>query len=163
MLGVDVGALVNTRQESALPVLRFLNRIAAGAHHHKSGHVLVVAAQAVGHPRAEAGTHLARLAAIHEQQRRLVIGHVGLHRANDTDVINAGGRLFEELADLDAALSVFFELEGGPPRGTGLALGVVVDGDLLAMPAIERGLGIEGVDVRGPSIGEDVDDALGPA
>ena len=92
-----------------------------------------------------------------------MIGHVGFHRANDADVINAGGRLFEELADLDAALPVFLELEGRSPRGTGLALGVVVDGDLLAMPAVERGLRIKGVYMRRSAISEDVDDALGPA
>ena len=58
------------------------------------------------------------LAAIHQQQRRLVIRHVGLHRADDARCRRSQlGRARENLADFDAALAVFLNLNGeGTPR-----------------------------------------------
>ena len=60
VLRVDVGALVDAGQEAGLPVLRLLDRVAAGAHGDEAGQVLVLAAQAVGDPRAEARPDLPR-------------------------------------------------------------------------------------------------------
>ncbi len=65
---VDVGALVGARQKCGLPVLRLLNGVAAGAHGDEAGQVLVLAAQAVGHPAAQARPDLSGLAAVHQQQ-----------------------------------------------------------------------------------------------
>ena len=48
--GVDVVALVDARQEAALPVLGLLNGEAAGAKRHEAGKVLVLRAEAIGHP-----------------------------------------------------------------------------------------------------------------
>ena len=46
------------------------------------------------------------VAAVHQHQRRLVIGHVGVHRADDAEVVDVLlGRAREQLADLDAALA----------------------------------------------------------
>ena len=50
-------------------------------------------------------------AAVHQQQRRLVGRDVGLHRADDADVVDALAEFREELADLDARLAVLLELE----------------------------------------------------
>ena len=50
VLRVDVGALINARKEAALPVLRFLDGIAAGAHRDEAGQILVLSAQTVGDP-----------------------------------------------------------------------------------------------------------------
>ncbi len=55
VLRVDVRALIDAGQEAGLPVLRFLNRIAAGAHGDERRQVLVLAAQAVRDPRPDAG------------------------------------------------------------------------------------------------------------
>ena len=98
--GVDVGALVDARQERRLPVLRLLDRVAAGAHGDEAGQVLVLAAQAVGHPRTHARPRQPGLAAVHQQQRRLVVGHVGVHRADDAQVVGALGDVREDVADL---------------------------------------------------------------
>ena len=44
-----------------------------------------------------------------------MIGHVGIHRANDAHVVDVLlGRACEELADLDAALAVLLEANGEP-------------------------------------------------
>jgi hypothetical protein len=50
VFGVDVGALENAGEEAALPVLGFLDRIAAGAHGDEAGKVLVFRAEAVSDP-----------------------------------------------------------------------------------------------------------------
>jgi hypothetical protein len=50
VLRVDVSALVNARQKSALPVLRFLDRVTAGAHRNEPGQVLIFSAQPVRNP-----------------------------------------------------------------------------------------------------------------
>ena len=57
MLGVDVGALVHARQKTGLPILRFLNRVAAGAHGDEAGQVLILGSEAIGKPRAHAGAN----------------------------------------------------------------------------------------------------------
>jgi hypothetical protein len=56
--------------------------------------------------------HLPRLAAIHQQQRRLVVRHVGVHRTNHRDLVDALRDVREQLADFDPALAVFLNLNG---------------------------------------------------
>ena len=91
VLRVDVRAFVDAGQEARLPVLRFLDRIADGAHGDERRQVLVLAAQAVAQPGAEAGPNLPGVAAVHQQQRRLVVRHVGVHRADHGDVVDRLG------------------------------------------------------------------------
>ena len=123
VLRVDVGALVDAGQKAGLPVLRFLNRIAAGAHGDEAGQILIFGAEAVSDPRAHAGADQPGFAAIHQQQRRLVVRHVGVHRADDADVVDAFGDVGKDLADFDAALAVFLKFERRGKRGAGLAFG----------------------------------------
>ena len=85
---VEIGPLEDARQKRRLPVLRLLDRIAARAHGDEAGQVLILGAQPIGDPRAHAGPDLAGVAAIHQHQRRLVIRHVGVHRANDGHVVD---------------------------------------------------------------------------
>ena len=89
----------------------------------KPGQVLVLGAQAVGQPRPDARPDQPGLAAVHQQQRRLVVRHVGVHRADDADVVDVLGGVREQLADLEPALAVLLELERRGERGPGLALG----------------------------------------
>ena len=79
-------------------------------------------------PRLQLGVVLAPrrvagVAAIHQHERRLVIGHVGVQGADYRDVVDARGDVREELADLDAALAVFLKREGRAKGRAGLALG----------------------------------------
>ena len=50
VLRVDVGPLVHARQESRLPVLRFLNWITTGAHGDEARQILIICPKSVGHP-----------------------------------------------------------------------------------------------------------------
>ena len=88
VLGVDVRALIGARQKRDSPVLRGHDRIAAGAHGDEAGQVLILRAQAVGDPGAKAGPRQPAVAAVHQHQRRLVVGHVGVHRADDAQVVD---------------------------------------------------------------------------
>ena len=115
VLGVDVGPLVGAGEERGAPVLGRHDRIAAGTHRDEAGQVLVLRAQAVGDPGPHAGALQAAVAAVHQHQRRLMIGHVGVHRADDAQVVDVLlGRAGEQLAHLDAALAVFLNLKGEP-------------------------------------------------
>ena len=87
MLRVDERALERAGQKARLPVLGVLDRVAAGAHRDEAGQVLILGAQAVQHPRADARPRLHRVAAVHQHQRRLVIRHLGVHRADHGDVV----------------------------------------------------------------------------
>ncbi len=112
VLRVDVSALENSRQETGLPVLRFLNRIAARTHHDETRQVLVLGAQTISDPGTHARPDQPRFAAVHQQQRRFVIGNVGVHRPNDRDVVHTFADAGKNLADFDAALAVLFEFVG---------------------------------------------------
>ena len=52
-----------------------------------------------------------------------MIGHVGVHRADHGNVINARSDMREEVADFDAALAVLLEFERARKCSPGLALG----------------------------------------
>ncbi len=148
---VDVGALVGAGQEGRLPVLRLLDGIAARTHGDEAGQVLVVAAQAVGHPRTHARPDLPGLAAVHEQQRRLVIGHVGVHGADDADVVDAASRVREQVADLDADFAVPLKAEGRGEGGAGLrSVRRLVRGSSLPAYVCSDGLGSNESTCEGP-------------
>ena len=65
-LVVDVRALVDAGQEAVAPQLRADDRL-AGAEHDEAGQVLVLGAQAVGQPRAQAGPDRLHVAGVHHQ------------------------------------------------------------------------------------------------
>lgn len=91
-----------------------------------------------------------------------MIRHIRVHGTNHADVINVRGDVREEVADFDAALAVRLELEGRLKGRARLALGLeIVHRQRLAVELGEHGLGIKGVHVRRPAVGEDVDDAFG--
>ena len=148
---VDVGALVDAGQEGRLPVLRLLDRVAAGTHGDEAGQVLVLGAQAVGHPRAEARPRQAGLAAVHQHQRRLVIRHVGVHRADDAHVVGMlRRRLGKSSLTSMPLLPYFANLKGDANAAPVLRSVRRLFGSGLPCVLVERRLGVEGVDVAGP-------------
>ena len=91
-----------------------------------------------------------------------MVRHVGVHRADDADVVDARGGMREQLAHLDAALAVALKLERRREGGAGLALGRQVGRrQRLAGELVEHRLGVKGIDVRWPTVHEQMDDALG--
>ena len=123
LLCVDIGALEGPRQKGAPPVFGVLDRIAAGAHRHEAGEILVLGAQAIGHPRAGRRPDQPRIAAVHQHQRRLVVGNVGMHRPHDEQPVGVAGHVGKEVAHLEAALAVPREGKGRRQGGPGPPLG----------------------------------------
>ena len=89
-LGPEDRALVGGRHVAARPVLGPADRPAGLVEHdHEAGQVLVLAAQAVGDPRAEAGVAAEDPAGVHHQHRRAVDRRLGVHRVDERDVVDA--------------------------------------------------------------------------
>src|SRR5690606_25447567 len=91
VFSVDVGSLVNAGQEGRLPVFGPAGGHAFGAHGDVAGQVFIFRAQAVGDPGAKAGAVQAAVARVHETQGGLMVGHIGLHGADDAEVIGKLG------------------------------------------------------------------------
>jgi hypothetical protein len=90
-----------------------------------------------------------------------VVGDIGVHRADDGDLVDARGDMREEFADLDAGLPVFFERERRAVGGAGFALGLEIERERFAVVFVQRRFGVEGVDLGRTAVGENVDDAFG--
>ena len=101
---------------------------------------------------------------MHLQGRLVVVGMIGLQRADNAQIIDAFRDVREQARDLDAASAVRLE---GPVRLLEEARVVAgpplpfVDGDGLAVVAEQGRLGVEGVDVRNAARHEEEDDVLG--
>ena len=164
MPGVDIGSLVSARQKPRPPVLgAAVARVSAGTHGDKPGEVLVLTAQTIGHPGPETGPDQPRVSAVHQQDRRYMVGHVGLHGTDHRDVVDALPDVGKNLTDFDPALTVALELEGRPHHGTGSAFGdqVHAPGEFLAVVFVEGRFVVEGIDVGRTAAQEQVNHAFG--
>ena len=158
-------ALEAGRHVAARPVLGAADRPAGRIEHdHEAGQVLVDAAEAVVHPRAETRVAGEDFARVHLQHGRAVNGRIGRHRVKKGDVVHAGRQVGEEVADPLAALAVLLELPLRPDDAALVLLAAAaegLDGDGLAVEVVELRLVVEGVDVRRAAVHEEEDDALG--
>ena len=163
MLGIDVGSLVDPRQKSSLPILRFLNGIPTRAHGDEGWQILVVGPEPISQPGAKARTDLPWLSAVHEQKRRLVVRNIGVHRADHTELIGMGAcGLLKELAGPKSRLTMLLELEDRRIQIPGLAFGPRgLAWELLPLKLGDLRLGIPGVDMGRPTVGENMDQMLG--
>ena len=159
---VNIRSLIGAGKEARLPVLGVLNGIAMRTHGDKTGQILVFAAKSVGNPRPHAWAGQAGLAAVHQQQARLVVGNVGVKRFHNAKVVGKFGEVRENIADFRAALSVLLEAERRFVHGSGFAFrGKVGVGKRLSVILFQRGLVIKGVYVRRPAIHKQENHALG--
>jgi len=158
---VNMRALVDARQKAVAPQLRaddWLSRTEDNV----TGQVLVLRTEAVGQPGTEARPRRLRLAGVHHQKRRLVVGRVGVHRADDADVVNAAGDVRKQLADFDAALAVFLGFERRRKRRSRLAFsGAMNARQRLAGVLIQEWLGVERIDLRHAAVPKQKDQPIG--
>ena len=98
---IDVCALKNAGQKTVAPQLRPHDRLTR-TQHDKAGKVLIFRAQSVQQPRTHRGSSRLSFTTVHHQQRRFVVGNVGVHRPNDADVINAFADVRKQVADFDS-------------------------------------------------------------
>ena len=109
-------------------------------------------------------------AGLNERNRRLVIDRLGVHRADDGDVVDHLRRVRQQLGHPGAVLPVLRELEGGRRdrearlarrhRGETLALANRV-GQILVEPVVHLRLVVEGLHLRRRADHVQVDRALG--
>ena len=71
----------------------------------KAGQVRVFGAEAVADPRAHGGTHFGKGAGVKLQRRAGVLRVVGVHAAQEAEVIGDGGEVRHQIGDHHAALS----------------------------------------------------------
>ena len=91
-----------------------------------------------------------------------MVGNIGVHGADDANIIDAGAYRREDLADLQAGLAAFPEGEGRLVKSASLPFGAQPRRRRpLAMLFGEFGFGVEGVDLAGAAIHEQVNDMLG--
>ncbi len=119
----------------------------------KPGKILIFGAEAISEPGAHGRAAGNAGAAIHHEQRRFVIGDVGIHGADDATIVNARTEFGKDFADFDAALAVAVEFERRAEEAAGFALGFeIAGGHGLAAVFLEQRFGVEGIDLRGAAV-----------
>ena len=144
----NVTALINPGQKSATPKLWAHHRFSR-AKNNEARQILIFDPQAVAEPRPHTGTDRLGNSGVHHEERRLMIRDIGVHGANDTDVVNAFGDLWKNLADRNPGLSRTLELEGRFKKPTGLSLGFAI-GSRRPLPMVffQRRFGIKSITIK---------------
>ncbi len=157
----DAGRLVLGGEEAVAPERRADDDLVARPQHDVTGEVLVLGAEPVEEPRTEGRTDRLEIAGVHGQKRGLMVRHVGVHRADDAAIVDDLGEIRESFVDFDTALAAFAEGERRGHEAGAFGLFVEFAVGLLALVLGERGLGIEGVDMRRAAVEEEKDEAFG--
>ncbi len=159
--GHDPHALVHRRQKVAVEHLRAGIRQVLGQHDVRR-QVGIKRTQRVADPGADARQWHGRRTGVHGQRGLKVFDDVGVHRANDAQIVGHPPQLREELAHFDPRRAVTDELER---RGHQLGVWVaaqLVRGQFLALIAGQPRLGVERIDVREAAGEKDNQQPLGP-
>ena len=166
--GAELDAFVNGGEEAGAPVGGAAGgALLAGGHDHEGGEVVGFRSEGVGDPGAEGGAAELLGAGGEEDLGGGVVEGLGVHGADEGDVVGLRADVGEDFGHLDAGLAVFLELELGAEEGVfGIDEGgaVVLEefgGGLGAVEAGEVGFVVEEVEVAGGAAHEEEDDVLG--
>src|SRR5262245_1029214 len=102
-------SLVGRRHETSAPIARAADRFAGIAHDDEAGQVLVLAAESVADPGAEAGPARRHRAGIHLADRADMVQTVRPARPDHRQVVGAAGNMGQEIADVDSSISILLE------------------------------------------------------
>ncbi len=131
----------------------------------EAGQILIERAESVVDPCADAGIATEAVAAVHLVHGRRVVDAVHGAAAEEANVIGDLGEVRPVFGHVGAALSMFGELERALHVVALAALHggylLSVAHELLEVHLREHGLGVEGVDVRGPALHHEEDDVFG--
>src|SRR5262249_28528196 len=108
--GVDANPLVNTGQKRGLPIGTAAWGCTTWPQRDVAWHVLVFASQSVEYPGAEAGSWQPRTG-VHENCGHFVSRDIGVHRANDCQVVDQLAELWKDLTDFNSGIALLLELE----------------------------------------------------
>ena len=159
LVAADLGPLANCGQEGAAVVPRPAV-VRRRVQRDEAGQVGVLAPQAVERPGTDRRAHELEAAAMHLREGLRVIRQVGVHAADDAQLVGLLGQQGKHLRNPEPRLAVLGELEGGAEQPGPAA--VAPDGRGLARSLVQRGLVVEQVDMRRPAVHAQEDDALGP-
>ena len=174
----ELDPLVRGRQEAAAPepvVERLVVRVARPLrdHHHERRQVLVLASQAVGDPRADAGPAGKLGAGLEERHRRVVVDRLGVHRLDEAQLVRDLRRVRQELARRVAPLwpcrAKRNRLAATGNRSCREVMPVsrcpfrIESGRSVPCSRVELGLGVEQIHLRRCTRLKQIDDAPGPA
>lgn len=165
--GIEDRALVGCGEEAGIEVIESPRGDQSAVEDNESGEVLVFGAEAIPHPGAHAGAALQARSGVEEVVRRGVLGELGGHRLDESEVVGHGGEVGEKVADPGPGFAVLFE----GPRGLHDLADVVELGRfeladglawVLAIVFLEQRFVVEGVDVGRSAVHVEKDDVLGP-
>ena len=134
---------------------RFQRAVRIG-HHDVGRQRIALRAQPVHDPRAHAGETRHDAAGEQFVLRRRVDDHVAVARADDGEVVDALGRVREQVGDFDAALAVFLKRALGAeqlahPSDELILRLAELRRPRLAVQLVQQRLGIEGLEVARPA------------
>ena len=162
-------ALIRRGQITVAPRRRAALHPARGiGHHHERRHVLVLRAQPVGRPRAEARPAHQNRAGVHLIHRLRMRDAVGVTAAQQTNVVRVARDVRQEIRNLDAGLPALlkrtqrreqFVLRNCAPRFESAER----FGNRLARETNQFRFRIEQIHVARPTRHEEEDDALAPS
>ena len=151
VLGVDVRPLEHAGQETGLPVLRFLNRVAARAHRDEAGQVLVFGAQAVGTPATERRAADKGLPGVHRHQRGTMRVAVGMARLENAQLVGVPAHIGKVIGDHQPAVAAGTKRSPGGGQVANLAVAgideLLVGRQLFARVFFELRLEVKRVDL----------------
>ena len=90
-----------------------------------------------------------------------MVRNVGIHRVDDCNIVNVTCGVFENLANVSSVFAILFELVRRSHGDAGFALCFQFERKRLAISFLQFGFVVKGVDLRGPTIHEQVNDAFG--
>src|SRR5579871_2570808 len=161
-------ALVSRGQKAASPARFAAIRVAvSGEQDDEAGQVLILAAEPVGKPGAHARATDQLMAAVHKYLRRGVVELVGMHRADDADIVHDLRQIRQLTGDLGSRLPVALEsVRGAQQFGRAfdkrepLSLNELL-GDLLAVVLVQFRLVVQQIELRRRARHEEEDDVFG--
>lgn len=92
-----------------------------------------------------------------------MIRDIGVHGSDHAKVVCAGTDVFENLAYFQTTFAIAIEFIRGSECRPCLAFGGQAAGNFLAVPFVERWLGVKCIDMRRAAVGENVNDVFGLA
>ena len=160
--GVDIGAREGPWQKGVAPIFGAFNRISTGAHGDKPRQILILCAEAICHPGAGRRTHEPRIAAVHQHQRRLVIGHIGVHRPHHQQPVGMPCHRGKQRAYLQPTLAMPGKSKRGGEGSTGAPLRRQGAWHILPGIFFQRHFPIKRVEMARAAVGKQMDHSSGP-
>ena len=106
LVNIHVGSGISPGQKRVTPVGQLVARLRARTHGDEAGQILVLGAQAISQPRSHAGTSRLQMPDVHHHHRTGMFRRVGMHRMDETEIIDHFCHVRKYLTDPSTALTM---------------------------------------------------------